>query len=374
MKKQILLLVFVFAFSMFANAQQQQKGKTYFIKSGYLKTKITGNTVGTSEMWWDDYGKKTCTVEKSVTTVKVFGFKKVTENNTLTIHDNGQIWTVDYVENTATKTYYPNYNGKPVSEMNDKEREQMQEEIFTTLGIERLPNEKFMGYNCDVYKGLGTKAWSYKNIGLKSESKILGLKRNTVAEVFKPNTPVDASKFVPPSDVEYQEVGQPYDAADVMSGRVLVDSLQQARDDVEEAKDDVDDNKNRVATKYPYEQFVAKCNAFRYGGYIKYIASRNEDGDLLAMYRKGLLMKYIMVAVTDKQNVKYSEATGYTTVKHNGKEYMYHVGEGKEPAMLGQSVSTIVYENKKYNSVIAIVISPVKSKEEMLKMADSLGL
>ncbi len=370
MRKQILLLVVFLASAFFANAQQDQKKKSkiYFIKSGYVKSIMTGNTVGTSEMWWDDYGQKVCRINKSETTVKVLGFKKKSQSHTLTIENNGTIWRIDYVENTATKTYQPNYNGKPINELDDKERDEMQQEAMDLLGFEKLPNEKFMGYNCEVYKGLGTKVWSYKNVPLKSDGNVLGVEVKSVAEVFKPNSAVPASKFVAPKR-EYEEIGQPYDVADVTSGQVVSDAIQQQQE--EENGDNKSNNSNakKGVTTYPYEKFTTKCNAFHYDGYRKFLARREpESGGLIAMYRKGFT-KMMMVTVIPEESSEYSKMDGEAKGTHNGQEYVY----GLEQKDLGKS-SFIAYDKKAFNSVIIISITPAKSQEEMLKMMDLLGL
>lgn len=376
MKKTIVLLTILFASVIFTNAQQQSsKSKMYFIKSGYLKTKMTGNTVGTTELWWDEYGQKTCTVEKSTTTVKVLGMKRKTENHKLEIVDNGQIWTVNYIDNTGVKTHVPPYNGKPINEMSEKEQEELANKVIDDLGGQRLGKEEYMGYNCELIELLGIKVWSYKNLPLKSDGNILGMKIQTTTEVFKPNTNVPASKFVAPTDIEYKEVEQTIDIADAMDGSAIIKAQQEA-EKAEKAKNSDQDNDETVndddniasnSTKYPYNKFMTKINAFKYNGFKK-ITAENSDGSHKAVFMKGLL-NFLIVGITSKKNADMSQNENMERFTHKGKNYMYYVDRQN-----GRKTSFLVQESDTYDSFIVISLAPTKSKEVLLEIADALDL
>ncbi len=378
MRKTVVLLTILLASAMFANAQKQSnknKSKMYFIKSGYLKTKMEGSTVGTSELWWDEYGQKTCTVEKSVTTVKVLGMKSKTKNHKLTIVDNGQIWEVNYIENTGVKTHVPPYNGKPINEMSEKEQEEFANKALNDLGGQRLGNEEYMGYNCEIIEVLGVKAWSYKNLPLKSEGNVLGLKVKSTAEVFKPNTSVPASKFVAPKDIEYKEVEPAVDVADIMDGSAIIKAQQKEEeaqraensDQNNESVENDDENIDPNATKYPYNKFMTKINAFKYNGFKK-ITVENSDGSHKAIFMKGL-MNFLIVGITSKKNADTSKTENMEKFTHNGKKYMYYVERQN-----GRKTSFLVQESDTYDSFIVISLAPTKSKEVLLEIADALDL
>ncbi len=226
MKKALLILIVFCTSAIIANAQTQSQ--IYFIKSGYVKMKLGGNSEGTKELWWDDYGQKSCELEKSTTTTKVFGMKNTSENHKLTIIDNGQVWSVNYIDKTGSKTNVPLYKGKPINEMSEKEQKELVDKTLNQLGGKRLANEEFMGYNCDVIELLGSKAWSYKNVTLKVESKIMGIELTQTAEVFEPNASVPSSKFVAPKDIEYKEIKHQIDLNNMMDGKALQEAMEES--------------------------------------------------------------------------------------------------------------------------------------------------
>ncbi len=370
MKKTIVLLSILLASAMFANAQQKNsKSRIYFIKSGYLKTKMTGNTAGTTELWWDEYGQKTCTVEKYTTTIKVLGMKRKSENHKLTIIDNGVIWEVDYINNKGLKTHVPPYKGKPINEMSEKEQEEAANEILDNLGGKRLGNEEYMGYNCEVIELLGAKAWSYKNVTLKSEGNMLGVQIKTTTEVFKPNATVPASKFVAPKDIKYKEVEQTVDVASAMDGTAILKAQQEA-EKAENGDNNVNNdnsNSNPNATKYPYSKFISKIDAFQYGGFKK-MTAENSDGSHKALFIKGLT-NFLVIGITSKKNADLSQEENVERFTHKGKKYIYYV-ERKN----GRKTSFLAQEDDNYDSIILISVAPTKSKEVLLEIADALDL
>jgi hypothetical protein len=54
-------------------------------------------------------------------------------------------------------------------------------EMMKSMGGEKVGEEKFMGYTCEVWKMLAVKVWLYKGIMLKSESDMMGMKHTTTA-------------------------------------------------------------------------------------------------------------------------------------------------------------------------------------------------
>lgn len=204
MKKTILILML--SILMLGVNAQNKNAKQFLIKSGYLKMQITGNTEGTREVWWDNYGEKTCTIENTKTTIKVFRMTKVTETHTMFINDGMNYWSIDYINNTATKGTFGEYSWGG-EDMTEEEQKVLADSISSVLGAEKIGTEKLGGYTCDVYTVLGntSKSWIYKAIVLKSETSILGMKSNEMFVEFKPNTEVKSSRFTPPEDVTFED-------------------------------------------------------------------------------------------------------------------------------------------------------------------------
>lgn len=186
---------------------QNSEAKYYQLKSGYLKTEYTGNTTGTRELWWDDYGAKSHEVLRTTTTTKLFGMSSIDEVHMLNIRDGAKYWSINYNENSGVVGNVDDV--MEVTEgMSEKELQELGEETFEMLGGEKQGTETIGGYKCDLYTVMGTKTWIYKGIPLKSTAKIMGIEMNEMFTEFKPNMSVPSSKFVAPKNIEYQELDQ----------------------------------------------------------------------------------------------------------------------------------------------------------------------
>lgn len=200
-----MVILFVLSFNVILQAQKSHK---YAIESGYIKLELTGDTKGTKEIWWDDYGRKTCEFEKSTTTTKMFGISNTQKKDMLTILIKDQYWTVDYLTKEATKGKVPFYSDaqEMTENMTDKEKEEFAEQILKQFGGEKQAKETLKGYECDVISVMGAKTWIYKGVGLKMEAKVLGITSNAMFKEFKPDANVPSSKFEAPKDYKYTDL------------------------------------------------------------------------------------------------------------------------------------------------------------------------
>lgn len=186
----------------------QQKHNKYAVKSGYIKYDISGNTKGTKEIWWDNYGDISRTEVNTVTTTRFLGTTSETKAHTLNIMKGDKFWSIDYINNTAQKGTSVIYEetAEIANSMTEAEAKKLGEEILASMGGERLGTETFMGKPCEVVSVMGVKSWIYKGLLLKSEGNLLGFKTNEVAVKFDENVSVAASRFVAPTDVTYTEI------------------------------------------------------------------------------------------------------------------------------------------------------------------------
>jgi len=182
----------------------------YAIKSGHVEYTLSGNTTGTKSIWWDDYGDKTYEEIKAVTEVKMFGMKSRDEAHTITVMLGDKFWSVNVIEGTGQKGVLETQEmAKAIAEdMTEEEAKQLEQQIMDALGGEKLGNETFLGYFCEILSVMGAKAWIYKGVVLKSEAKLMGIKSNEVATLFDEDINVPSSRFTPPADVEYQDISQ----------------------------------------------------------------------------------------------------------------------------------------------------------------------
>ncbi|MBI9071639.1 MAG: hypothetical protein JEY94_08565 [Melioribacteraceae bacterium] len=206
MKKILLILGMVFCCTNI----QAQEAKKYAVKSGYIKIEISGNTKGTKELWWDDYGDKSCELEKSTTTTKMFGIESTDKKNMLTIIVKDRYWVIDYLDNSGTKGKVPFYEDakKSVNSMSKEEQEEFSNEILLKMGGEKEGTETVNGYKCDVFKIMGSKSWIYKGIAIKSEVSILGITSNEIFTEFVPGKDIPSSKFVAPKNINYKDLAK----------------------------------------------------------------------------------------------------------------------------------------------------------------------
>lgn len=185
----------------------QQKNSQYAIKSGHVVYELSGNTTGTREVWWDNYGEIQRTETKSVTITKFFGSTTEKKTHTVSIIKKDKFWFVDYIEKTAQKGTNPAYQqtNEMTQNMTEAEQKKFADDLLASLGGERLGTETFMGRKCEMVSVLGVKSWIYMGVVLKSEGNLLGFKSNEIATKFEENCTLPSSTFNPPTDVQYTE-------------------------------------------------------------------------------------------------------------------------------------------------------------------------
>ena len=206
MKKAVLLLAVMFAFSSLLTAQDMKKMQRFGIKSGVVKYEISGNTEGKRAVWWDDYGRKMREEISTVTITKILGMKSETVTHTVTVTVDDRFWTADLEKMTGIKgALYGTELDEEIDEMTEKEQEALGQAILDSLGGEIEGQESFMGYTCDVIRAMGSRVWVPKGINLKTESNVLGIKYYEKAVQFQPGSAVQDSFFTPYSGVEYKE-------------------------------------------------------------------------------------------------------------------------------------------------------------------------
>lgn len=181
--------------------------KRYKVKSGIIKyemtitgnvmgSKITGN--GTESLYFTNYGALELAEENSTqtTVTNVFGNKSTNTTDTHTMNklDNGETYSVDFKQkkiykqkNLAmelTKRFQPNADAGEVGK-----------EMLKGIGGEKIGNETYKGYDCEIWEAMGVKQWIYKGVTLKSTGTIMGITTTKLATKIEFNTDIDKSKF-----------------------------------------------------------------------------------------------------------------------------------------------------------------------------------
>ena len=194
----------------FLGQAQETKLKRYEVKSGMVEytTTVSGKIMGTTttgsgfeKLYFKDWGAiELQEVESKTTThTKFFGKEStdVNEVHSLAKLDNGKSYSVDFdkkeilvrndIAMESVKTYK---NG---------DAHQTGKEMLEALGGEKIGEETFLGYNCEVWTAMGTKMWIYKGLPLKTESNIMGMKTIKIATNAQFNTAVPDTYFKLPN-------------------------------------------------------------------------------------------------------------------------------------------------------------------------------
>ncbi len=199
--------------------KQDPKLKRYEIKSGivHYKSTVSGKVMGsvisgsgTEDIFFKDWGALELVETKATqtTNTNIFGQKKSETTNTHTIAklDNGESYHVDFNKKQIflrrdmgmdmTKTFQPNADAGKVGKS-----------MLESMGGKKVGNEKFLGYDCEVWDVMGAKQWMYKGVVLKLEMTVMGIKTIKEATSAKFDINVPDTKFQLPNFPIIKEEG-----------------------------------------------------------------------------------------------------------------------------------------------------------------------
>lgn len=344
-------LIVVFLITLFCLNVQAQKAKKYAVESGYLKIEMTGDTKGTKEIWWDDYGTKTCELEKSTTTTSVLGFSSTEKKHMLTIIVKDQYWVVNYIKNSGTKGKIPYYNDAQdmSKDMTKQQKEKLAESLLNNMGDKKEGTENIKGYKCDIFSIMGVKSWVYKGIILKIDGSVLGVESKEMFTEFKPNSSVSASKFKAPTNFTYKNLSE------------KMGNYSAAMEKNEEEEND--DDTPKVPVNYSYDKFKKVINGFSHKSYVC-MGTNSMDGLYAATFLKG--MNSLMIVAESRKNTEKSEHDSYEQFNHNGHKCYYGKIEDEDG-------TAIVIEYSKYDMYVVVAAMPNMNKKELLKIVDKLN-
>lgn len=238
MKKFAIVVSVVLLFISCGKSESEKsvvdaKYKRYDVESGIIKykTKISGKVMGStisgegkSTLYFKDWGAKELSEEESTQTTKIsiLGQNKeeVEKNHSMTKIDHGMVYTVDFDNKKINKMENISMELMKGTDMN-----KMGKEMLESMGGKKIGNEKFMGYDCEVWDMNGAKQYFYKGIPLKTEMSIMGISTIKEATSVKFDTRVPDSKFDLP---DYEEV--------VVGNIMTKEEKEEFKEDIEEAK------------------------------------------------------------------------------------------------------------------------------------------
>lgn len=178
MKHMKLLAVLLITFGLTTLSAET---KRYEVKSGIIEYSIThsGNMMG---MQTQGSGKAK-TVFKEWGSVELHSEESQTSTMGMKEHDkqmtkieDGIVYTVDFDQKVIYKQSI-----EALANSGDKDFVSAGKEMLTSMGGKKIGEDKFMGYDCEVWEMMTVKIWLHKGVMLKTEADMMGIKNTMVA-------------------------------------------------------------------------------------------------------------------------------------------------------------------------------------------------
>jgi len=237
------------------------KYKRYNVESGIVKykTKISGKVMGStisgkgeSSLYFKNWGALELREEESTQTTKIsiLGQNKedVVKEHTITKIDNGTVYTVDFKNKKINKM-----ENIGMELMKDTDVNKMGMKMLESMGGKKIGNEKYKGYDCEVWELNGSKQYFYKGIPLKSEISLMGITTVTEATSVKFDTKVSDDKFKLP-DFEVVEVENMMNGESI--GKMI--NSEEFKDDMKEARENME--KMQKMSFKEWKEFAKKAD------------------------------------------------------------------------------------------------------------------
>ena len=324
--KLIIALLILLVFSAYA----QQQGKYIFTKSGHIEYSLSGSTVGTKSVWYDDFGIKMATLTESTSTISLMGITQTTEVKELEIRNGNLLWKINLLDNTGTKTTidYAVKSGKALTDnKSDAELHQMERQAVIDLGGSIEGYENILGKKCMVFTLGDTKFWQYKGYPLKSTISMMGITNNETGISFEENITVPESKFAIPAGVTITEGVNPMDGdfSGLLSGLEGMNPEEDQEAEYEEP----------LQTNLTYAEFIKAVKGLKVQGF-SYTMGEQSTGSYITMFRIGSF--YAGASVFNLNLFDHAEQGEPIEVQKtytlNGKQAKYaytHEGENETP-------------------------------------------
>lgn len=357
MKKLTLITILLCCWSIFATAQPTYDyQKRFQVKSGHVEYKLSGMTVGTKSLWWDDFGEKYREEINSSETVKTFKGTEVVKNHSLSIFDGTYYYNINMATMEGTKIHknaIPDFSLLG-SGLNDDEMEQLGEGLLQALGgkVDKK-SEKVLGRTCDVTQVMGATVHVYKGVTLRSVVEIMSNESREEAVSFEENVSISASKFVPPKNAVIEDVSD-----DIMSDIYGYEELEE----------------EEVGLFFPsgisFEAFRNESERVRRKlGYMfamhdasggQYSAMWSKDDQSIIWVLANSLQNYANWREDfDTQDIDYFTHSGKSMAFLSDNVYDEETEESR-------SVSVLLVELKSKDAFIQISASPKKSKQQLI--------
>jgi len=156
-------------------------------QSSGLKTR----TLGVARLVFDQWGAREIKEEDS-TEVQTGDFNETHNRRSLSMIDNGTIYSIDYDDNVTYKTRDRDMDAA-IAEGKDLSGENF--EFLKELHALKVGTETIVGLTCDLWQGSGQEVCLYQGIPLRITVEAEGFRSSRTAVYAKINLPVKESEF-----------------------------------------------------------------------------------------------------------------------------------------------------------------------------------
>jgi hypothetical protein len=196
MKKSVLVII-VILFVLSPVLGQTSTLKPYGLKSGIIEYAYSGDKVGKSTLYFDDYGMKSAMYTEAVED----GEK--TKGWVVSYGDYQYIWDPGDPSG-GLKMKNPLLTW--IASASKGNIESFTESTYAKMGFKKAANESFLGKDCTVMKGNMGKVLTWNGIMMLLDMKVMSVSSHQEATKIQENVNVDGKYFVIPKDVKFSEM------------------------------------------------------------------------------------------------------------------------------------------------------------------------
>ena len=176
---------------------QEVSLKPYGIQSGIIDYKYSGTQIGTSTLYFDQ-----------------FGYRSAMKMDTKRNNEPQKGWVISFKE--YQYIFDPAQPGKglkmknPMIEslmnMDKQDYDKVAEDIYSKMGMKKAGTEKFLDKDCVCFKGDMGKVLTWNGILMLMDMDYGGVKSRQEATSVKINVPVEAKYFEVPKNIKFSEM------------------------------------------------------------------------------------------------------------------------------------------------------------------------
>lgn len=195
--KKSLILIAVTLFVLTSVSGQIATLKPYGLKSGIIEYIYSGDKVGKSTLYFDDYGLKSAMYTEAVED----GEKQ--KSWVVSFGDFQYMWDPDDPSG-GMKMKNPLITLMATASKGDIES--FTESTYTKMGFTKGANEAFLGKECIVMKGNMGKVLTWHGILMVLDMKVVSISSHQEATKVQENVSIDAKYFAIPKNVTFMEL------------------------------------------------------------------------------------------------------------------------------------------------------------------------